>query len=149
MDKLTEQTEQVDIPLHTLDYSGVFTHFAEGTIDDKTYDRDQTVDDGHSVGYVSQRNLYFLVTATAVAEHNMTSGRPIVLYYGVQASDATDYPDCHPAFIKVAEQAIAQSTNQYEISVEAPLLIRLKEEVLALGQELGVNCEQTFSCHND
>lgn len=143
------QAADTDVPLYTLDYRGVFANFAEGTIEDKTYDRARTVDDGHSVGYVPQRNLHLLVTAAAVAEHHTTAGRSIVLYHGAQAGDAADYPDCRPAFIDAAERAIAASTDQHEITVKTPLLDRSKAGVIALGQELGVNWERTFSCYND
>jgi 7-cyano-7-deazaguanine synthase len=113
-----KQAESHGIELFEIGYRGVFRHFAEGTIEDKEYSSNQTTDEGHSVGYVPQRNLHLLTSAAAVAEHNTETGRPIVLYHGAQLNDAADYPDCRPAFIESAEDAINNGTDQHDISIE-------------------------------
>jgi 7-cyano-7-deazaguanine synthase len=74
-----EQAKRADIPLHISDYRTVFKEFAEGTIEDKEYDSGKTEEEGHSVGYVPQRNLHLLVTAAATAEHNTETGQEIAL----------------------------------------------------------------------
>lgn len=144
-----KQAERLDVPLHTCDYRTVFKKFAEGTIEDKEYDREHTTEEGHSVGYVPQRNLHFLTTAAAVAEHNSEAGERIVLYQGAQQNDEADYPDCRPVFIESAENAINRSTNQHEIRIKTPIIDFSKEEVLHLGERLGVDWMLTFSCYND
>ena len=143
------QTERAGIPLHVCDYRSVFSGFAAGTIEDKSYDSDRTADAGHSVGYVPQRNLHFLVTAAATAEHHTDTGRPIALYHGAQAGDEAEYPDCRPAFVEAATAAVDRSTDQHDIDVETPILDLSKAEVLRLGEDLGVDWELTFSCYND
>ena len=143
------QADEHGIPLHTCDYRRVFAAFAEGTIEDKAYDRSRTTDERHSVGYVPQRNLHLLTTAAAVAEHNTESGVPITLYHGAQRNDEADYPDCRPTFIEAAEDAVDRSTDQHAIRIRTPLIDRSKVEVLRLGEELGVDWELTFSCYND
>ena len=144
-----KQAERHDIPLHTCNYRTVFAEFAEGTIEDKEYDRDHTTEESHSVGYVPQRNLHFLTTAAAVAEHNSESGDALTLYHGAQQNDAEDYPDCRPVFIEAAENAINQSTYQHTIEITTPIIDHSKPEILRLGDRLGVDWELTFSCYND
>lgn len=144
-----KQAEKAGIPLHISDYRTVFKNFAEGTIEDKDYDSEDMEQDGHSVGYVPQRNLHLLVTAAATAEHHSKTGRDIVLYHGAQQNDEEDYPDCRPVFMDAAEKAIDRSTDQHDIRVETPIIDFSKEEVLRLGEELGVDWKLTFSCYND
>lgn len=144
-----KQADGLDIPLYPCNYRAVFSEFAEGTIEDKEYDREHTTDDDHSVGYVPQRNLHFLTTAAAIAEHNTESGDDITIYHGAQQNDEEDYPDCRPIFIEAAENAINRSTYQHTIRINAPIIDHSKPEVLRLGEQLGVNWELTFSCYND
>lgn len=144
-----KQANGLGISLYTSNYRAVFSEFAEGTIEDKEYDREHTTDDDHSVGYVPQRNLHFLTTAAAVAEHNSVTGEDIVLYHGAQQNDGEDYPDCRPSFLEAAENAINRSTYQHTIRINTPIINHSKSEVLQLGERLGVDWELTFSCYND
>lgn len=144
-----EQTEEAGIPFHTSDYRRIFKQFAEGTVENRDYDHNQTLVEGHSVGYVPQRNLHFLTTAAAIAEHNTPTSEEIVLYLGAQWGDRDAYPDCRPDFINSAQASLNESTDQHTIKVEAPLIDLSKTEVLERGEELGVNWELTFSCYND
>lgn len=144
-----KQADSHGIPLHRSDYRQAFQDFAEGTIEDKEYDRDQTTIEGHSVGFVPQRNLHFLVSTAAIAEHNTTAGEDIVLIHGAQNNDEEDYPDCRPEFFESAERAINRSTDQHEIAIRTPIISLSKEEVIELGSDLGVDWELTFSCYND
>jgi 7-cyano-7-deazaguanine synthase len=144
-----KQSSENDIELHIIDYRDVFSNFAEGTIRDKEYDSNKTVEDEHSVGYVPQRNLHLLTSAAATAEHHTETGEDIVLYIGVQGGDAEDYPDCRPEFIELAEETINQATEQHEFVIESPLIPKSKKEVLELGEEIGTDWELTFSCYND
>ncbi|QZA87755.1 7-cyano-7-deazaguanine synthase [Salinarchaeum sp. IM2453] len=138
-----------NIDLHTVDYRTVFAEFAEGTIEDKEYDSNHMAEEGHSVGYVPQRNLHFLTSAAAVAEHHTDPGVELVLFHGAQYNDSTDYPDCRPAFIEAAQKAINRSTDQHTVTIETPLIDLDKPEVLTLGEKLGVDWSLTFSCYND
>jgi 7-cyano-7-deazaguanine synthase len=143
------QAQNSDIPFHVVDYRDVFRNFAEGTIQDQSYDSNTVSQQGHSVGYVPQRNLHLLVSGAAVAEHHTSVGRDIVLYIGAQQNDAADYPDCRPEFIDAAEQAINRSTEQHQVTVKAPIINVSKTDVIDLGEELGVDWSLTFSCYND
>ena len=144
-----KQADALDVPIYTCNYRAIFDEFAEGTIENKEYDRKHTTEDDHSVGYVPQRNLHFLTTAAAIAEHNTESGEDITIYHGAQQNDEEDYPDCRPTFIEAAESAINRSTYQHTIRITTPIIDQSKPEVLRLGEQLGVNWELTFSCYND
>ena len=144
-----KQADDLGIPLYSCNYRAVFSEFAEGTIESKEYSRERTTDDDHSVGYVPQRNLPFLTTAAAVAEHNSKTGEDFILYHGAQQNDGEDYPDCRPTFLEAAENAINRSTYQHAIRINTPIINHTKLEVLQLGERLEVNWETTFSCYND
>lgn len=143
------QCENQGIPLQVVDYRDVFKEFAEGTIRDQEYDETNLSQEGHSVGYVPQRNLHLLTSAAAIAEHETDTSEDIVLYIGAQAGDGEDYPDCRPEFIESAEEAVNQSTEQHRIEIKAPLINLTKEEVLIKGKNLEISWENTFSCYND
>jgi len=51
--------------------------------------------------------------------------------------------------MQAAEKAVNRSTDQHEIGIETPIIDLSKEDVLRLGDKLGVNWELTFSCYND
>jgi 7-cyano-7-deazaguanine synthase len=142
------QADSAGINLYTLDYREVFGQFAEGTIQDKTYSREQQTENGHSVGYVPQRNLHLLTSTAAVAEHHSAKGTKIVLYFGAQQGDEEDYPDCRPEFIKNTEQTLNCATDNHDISLQAPIITLSKRGVLKKGEQLGVDWEKTFSCYN-
>lgn len=144
-----KQCSENNVDLHIVDYRDMFSNFAEGTIRDKEYDTDNTVEDEHSVGYVPQRNLHLLTSSAATAEHHAKTGEDIVLYIGVQGGDTEDYPDCRPEFIELAEETINRATDQHEIEIKAPIIDQNKLGVLELGKKLGVDWSLTFSCYND
>lgn len=144
-----KQTVAEGVPLHVTNYRQVFKQFAEGTIKDKEYESSHTTEEGHSVGYVPQRNLHLLVSAAAIAEHNSETGQEIVLYHGAQNNDEANYPDCRPEFIDAAQKAVNRSTDQHRIRIKTPLIDLSNAEVIEMGEELGVDWSLTFSCYND
>lgn len=143
------QADYNNIPFHLIDYRNVFKHFAEGTIEDKDYDSGKTEEQGHSVGYVPQRNAHLITTATALAEHYTEAGKPIKIYHGAQQGDAEDYPDCRPDFMDKLEKMLNNGTDQHDIQIENPIIDMVKEKVIQYGEELGVDWKLTFSCYND
>ncbi|MFB6200140.1 MAG: 7-cyano-7-deazaguanine synthase [Candidatus Nanohaloarchaea archaeon] len=144
-----QQCKEQGLNLHLIDYREVFAEFAEGTIRDQDYSSDNLSENQHSVGYVPQRNLHLLTSAAAKAEHETETGEEIALFFGAQAGDEEDYPDCRPEFVELAENAINESTEQHKVEIKTPLLDKSKTEVLQEGESLGVNWENTFSCYND
>jgi 7-cyano-7-deazaguanine synthase len=89
---------------------------------------------------VPNRNLLFLSLAGAVA---VGSGLKTVLF-SAHAGDAAVYPDCRPEFVAAADRALGLACG---VGVEAPFLAMTKGEIVALGRELGVPLERTWSCY--
>lgn len=141
------QARNNDIHLNIVDYEHVFGDFKEGLMDDKWYTNEDEEGE-HSSGYVPQRNLHFLTTACAIGEHMAIPNTNIILYYGAQAGDNEDYPDCRQGFIIAAIKALNKGTDEHNISIEAPLIDMEKYEVIEKGEELGVNWNDTVSCYN-
>lgn len=68
----------------------------------------------------------------------------------VHAGDHPIYPDCRPEFVSALNDALALGTQGYapeELRLDAPFVHLKKEEIAALGAELGVPYELTWSCY--
>jgi 7-cyano-7-deazaguanine synthase len=70
------------------------------------------------------------------------------IYFGAHAEDAHNwaYPDCTPEFIGAMANAIYIGSYM-QIRLHTPLEWLSKTEVVKLGEELGVNFGQTWSCY--
>lgn len=92
---------------------------------------------------VEFRNGVFLAIMASLA---MQYGADTI-YYGAHRDDSgVIYPDCSPAFIKAMTEAVEVGTGG-KVTVEAPFKDLRKSDIVALGLELGVPYEQTYSCY--
>jgi 7-cyano-7-deazaguanine synthase len=91
--------------------------------------------------YVPMRNMILLAYGAAYAYTHKCE----VVAYGAHSVDAP-YPDCTPEFVRKAEAVIQESTAT-KMRVLAPLLWMTKTDVIALGLELGVPFDLTYSCY--
>ncbi len=97
--------------------------------------------------YVPARNIVFLSLAAGLAE-TLGCTRLVI---GANVVDYSGYPDCRPEFLEAFAKALAAGTKasveggRWEI--EAPLLQMAKEEIIALGLELGLDYGLTHSCY--
>jgi 7-cyano-7-deazaguanine synthase len=89
---------------------------------------------------VPGRNAVLLALATSFA---LAHGHRVVLI-GCNKTDAGDYSDCRPAFIR-AVHALAYDT--YGITIEAPLLGMTKRDIGAQVRRLKVPARLTWSCY--
>ncbi|ANE49072.1 7-cyano-7-deazaguanine synthase [Paenibacillus swuensis] len=100
------------------------------------------------VTYVPARNLLFLSIAASYAEVNGAEA----LYIGVNAMDYSGYPDCRPEFISKVEEVIALGTKAgvegKSMSIETPLLLLTKADIIREGTRMEVPYELTTSCYN-
>jgi len=98
--------------------------------------------------YVPARNTVFLALALAYAE----SVQAEKIYIGISSVDYSGYPDCRPellqAFNSLANLATKAGIESASFSIEAPLLLLSKKEIILRGLELGVDYSLTFSCYN-
>jgi 7-cyano-7-deazaguanine synthase len=99
------------------------------------------------VTYVPARNTIFLSFGLSYAE---ATGAERV-YIGVNALDYSGYPDCRPDYIQAMQQVFELGTKQGRegkaIEIVTPLINLKKTEIIALGNQLGVPWDQTWSCY--
>jgi 7-cyano-7-deazaguanine synthase len=103
--------------------------------------------EGIPVTYVPARNTVFLSIALGWAE--VLEAHDI--FIGVNAVDYSGYPDCRPeyvaAFESVANLATKAGVEGNKITIHAPLIDLGKGEIIAAGNELGVDYSLTVSCY--
>ncbi len=103
--------------------------------------------DGIPVTYVPARNTIFLSLALGWAE--VLGARRI--FVGVNAVDYSGYPDCRPeyiaAFERLANLATKAGVEGGGFSIEAPLILLSKGEIIREGVRLGVDYRLTVSCY--
>lgn len=101
------------------------------------------------VTYVPARNTIFLSFALAYAEA-IEAER---VYLGVNALDYSGYPDCRGDYLQAMQQVFDLGTKRGRegrpISIVAPLLHLRKTAIIQLGDRLGVNWADTWSCYDD
>ena len=113
-------------------------------------DRDVSeASDGIPVTYVPARNTIFLSFALAWAE---VLGADAI-FIGVNALDYSGYPDCRPEYVAAFEQMANLATaagvqGTQRLRIHAPLQHLTKAQIVALGQELGVDYSITTSCYD-
>jgi len=95
------------------------------------------------ITYVPARNTVFLSYALAHAE--VIGARDI--YIGVNALDFSGYPDCRPSFVAAFQAMARLGTRLTDLTIRAPLLRMTKSEIVAKGQELGVDFGMTRTCY--
>lgn len=100
------------------------------------------------VTYVPARNTIFLSYALGYAE--VTGATTI--FYGANAIDFSNYPDCRPefldAFAKVANLGTKAAAEGVKIEIKAPLIKMSKAEIMKLALTNGIALESTISCYD-
>ena len=97
--------------------------------------------------YVPARNTIFLSFALAYAEVIKASE----IYIGVNSIDYSGYVDCRPAFIQkfqgLCKVATTSGVGGKAVKIKTPLINKTKNEIIHLGQKLGVDWISTWSCY--
>lgn len=88
--------------------------------------------------YVPQRNLMFVSIAASIAE-NLGVAR---IWYGANATDALEFPDCTEDWVQSVDQMILEHGK---LMLEAPLIETPKKEVLKELERRGVDMDKVFS----
>lgn len=118
---------------------------AAGDIPHEEYAAQLAGTDGAPVStYVPFRNGLFLSAAASVALSNGCE----VIYYGAHADDAAGsaYPDTSAAFNRAISDAISIGSGN-ALRIRAPFIDHSKADVVAMGQEIGVPFQLTWSCY--
>lgn len=113
--------------------------------------KDRTVEEaaaGIPPTYVPARNTILLALALAWAEALGAEA----IYIGVHVQDSGGYPDTRPDYLEAFSRTAALATRAGREGrgpeIRAPLLLRAKGEVVALGRDLGVDFSITSSCYD-
>lgn len=98
--------------------------------------------------YVPARNMVFLSLAASYAESIVARD----IFIGISEVDYSGYVDCRQNFIDAMQMAINQGTvcgaeNNDPITIHAPFINKTKSEEIIIGQELGVDFSNTWSCY--
>ena len=117
------------------------------TSDDIDVPVEGVANSGIPVTYVPARNTVFLSIALGYGE--VIGARH--LFIGANAVDYSGYPDCRPAFIeqfeRLANVATAAVDGGDRWSIEAPLMVMSKSDIVAAGTLLGIDYSLTVSCY--
>lgn len=112
--------------------------------------KDQEIPHGHYAKdnmkqtVVPNRNAIMLSFAYGVAISNGSK----YLLYGAHSGDHFIYPDCRPEFVDALDIALKLGNKGFgDVSIIAPFRSVSKSEIAALGLELGVPFEKTWSCY--
>lgn len=98
--------------------------------------------------YVPARNTVFLSLALAWAEVLTVQD----IFFGANADDELNYPDCRADYINAFEQLANLATRAgvagQRLQIHAPLLKLTKGQIIQKGMALGIDYTQTFSCYD-
>ena len=108
----------------------------------------ENIPEGHYEGenmkstVVPFRNGIMLAIAAGIAEsHNLNR-----IYIANHGGDHTIYPDCRPEFIN-AMTAATQAGTFNNTRVEAAFTNITKADIVRIGNKLGINYAETWSCY--
>ncbi len=114
---------------------------------DSTIAVPETPQEGIPITYVPARNTVFLSLALGWAE--VIGAQDI--FIGVNAVDYSGYPDCRPGFIQAFEQVANLATRAgvegTPFSIQTPLQMLSKADIIAAGIAHGVDYSLTVSCY--
>lgn len=97
--------------------------------------------------YVPCRNSIFMIHAMAYADSLFISnGEKYDIFVGFKQEGEENYPDTTQKFVEKMNE-LGKIGSESEIRFFAPLIEKDKEEIVLLGQDLGVDFEETFSCY--
>lgn len=127
----------------TVDVSGVMAGFRSSLLQDgppipEGHYNDETM----RQTVVPGRNLIFISILSGLAE---SMGYDVV-GLGVHQGDHFIYPDCRPAFLQAAAEAVRVS-SEHRVTVEAPFLTMDKASIVCRGFELGAPYHLTRTCY--
>lgn len=119
----------------------------DDNIEVPTYNQASDVGDDIPSTYVPARNTIFLSNALGYAE--VIGAYDIFL--GVHATDHSNYPDCRPEYLKsfedMANLATEAGVSGKKITIHAPLIDKVKSEIVAIGLANNVDYSKTISCY--
>ncbi len=96
--------------------------------------------------YVPFRNGIFLAHAISFAESLSNLQEEYEIITGFKNEGSEPFPDATGCFVDAMNRASRLGTNA-KPKIIAPLINKDKEDIIALGNSLGLNFRNTFSCY--
>lgn len=99
--------------------------------------------------YVPARNIIFLTYALALSESlqiKSKNKKTFDIFTGFKCEGKEAYPDTTSEFVREMNKLKQTSTN-IKGRIIAPLIKLDKDEIIKLGERLGVNFRDTYSCY--
>jgi 7-cyano-7-deazaguanine synthase len=135
---------QLGIPIIRIPLYFINEHFESSLLDNGTpLPVGHYTDKAMESTIVPFRNGIMLSICVGIAQ----SGGLSKILIGAHRGDSTIYPDCRETFIRTFEYCARSGTGK-DIQILAPFLDYDKVDIVRLGQELGVDFEQTYTCYS-
>ena len=114
------------------------------------------------ITYVPLRNTFFITMAAAFLESEALNLIEIMgvspadieasLFIAANVIDYSGYPDCRPEYYEQMTKALFQGSKlgaQYKrpISIETPIILKTKAEIVKMAMDLKAPIEYTWSCY--
>ncbi|MEK6933451.1 MAG: 7-cyano-7-deazaguanine synthase [Nanoarchaeota archaeon] len=97
--------------------------------------------------YVPCRNLIFLAYALAKAESLLIREKnKYDIFIGFKCEGKESFPDTTMKFVEEVN-ILSKISTKGKFKIIAPLIKKDKEDIIALGEKLGVDFKDTFSCY--
>ncbi len=139
--------EKLDASFFRLDISGIQPLLKGSALtDDIEVPHGHYAEESMKLTVVPNRNAIMLSIAWGVA----CSQEADVLACGVHAGDHFIYPDCRPEFIENLNAALRVGTDGHRsdgLELYAPFIDKTKTDIAAIGGDLGVPYEMTWTCY--
>ncbi len=97
--------------------------------------------------YVPCRNTVFLTYALALAEAKfIKEKKEYSIFVGFKCEGEESYPDTTPEFVKKMNE-LSKIGCAKKFRIIAPMIKKDKEDIILLGEKLGVDFKKTVSCY--
>ena len=137
------QAESLGIPYHEIDLRSISAHLQSALLSGAdAIPAADYAEENLKQTVVPFRNGIFLAIAAGIAESNGAEGIVIAAHNG----DHALYPDCREDFMAAMASAISLGTYA-NLQILRPFISNTKEEITAIGAELGVDFSRTYSCY--
>ncbi len=137
------QAESLGIPYHEIDLRSISAHLQSALLSGAdAIPAADYAEENLKQTVVPFRNGIFLAIAAGIAESNGAEAIVIAAHGG----DHALYPDCREDFMAAMASAISLGTYA-NLQILRPFISNTKEEITAIGAELGVDFSRTYSCY--
>ena len=97
--------------------------------------------------YVPCRNSVFLISALAFADSQfIKTGEESEIYLGIKYEGELRFKDTTPEFIEKMNE-LSKTATEKGFKIIAPFIDKDKEDIIEIGEELGIDLSKSYSCY--